>query len=57
MQHTLVALVENQPGVLQRVANLFSRARLQHREPGRRSYRYAGAVTDDDCGQCRGNSG
>ncbi|MDE2993232.1 MAG: acetolactate synthase small subunit [Chloroflexota bacterium] len=25
MQHTLVALVENQPGVLQRVANLFSR--------------------------------
>lgn len=25
MKHTLVALVENQPGVLQRVANLFSR--------------------------------
>jgi len=25
MQHTLVALVQNQPGVLQRVANLFSR--------------------------------
>ena len=25
MKHTLVALVENEPGVLQRVANLFSR--------------------------------
>jgi len=25
MKHTLVALVENQPGVLQRIANLFSR--------------------------------
>ena len=30
-RHTLSVLVENKPGVLARVAGLFSPARLQHR--------------------------
>ena len=36
MKHTLSVLVENKPGVLTRVAGLFARRGLQHRQPGGR---------------------
>ena len=35
-RHTLSVLVENQPGVLARIAGAVLPARLQHRLPGRR---------------------
>lgn len=36
MKYTLSVLVENQPGVLSKVAGLFARPRLQYRQPRRR---------------------
>ena len=53
MKHTLVARVQNQPGVLNRVSQPVPAARLQHRQPDRRRQRDARLLAHDDRGRHR----
>ena len=53
-RHTLSVLVENKPGVLARVAGLFSPARLQHRLAGGGPDRARRRLAHDDRRQRRG---
>ena len=50
VKHTLSVLVENKPGVLSRVAGLFTRRGLQHRLPGREPDRGSRPLAHDDHG-------
>ena len=47
MQHTLIALVEDKPGVLNRVASLFRRRAFQYRIAHRRAHRTARHLAHD----------
>ncbi len=54
MQYTFVTLVENKPGVLNRVASLFRRRNFNIESPGRRGRTdEPGYFPHDDCGGLR----
>lgn len=48
MEQILSIVVRNQPGVLMRVAGMFSAARLQYRQSGSRHYAKP-RIFEDDC--------
>ncbi len=50
MNYTFIALVENKPGVLNRVASLFRRRNFQYRVAGCRADGESRSLTHDHCG-------
>ena len=46
-KYTLVTLVDNRPGVLNRIASLFRPTQLQHRQPYRGAHPQTAHLQDD----------